>query len=62
MFKVKFDESKCTGCSICTNFCPENWTMVGYKARPKIHNLVKLGANKDAEENCPANAIKVVKV
>ncbi len=61
MYKIKFDVSKCTGCGVCTQFCPENWSMVGYKARPRSKELFRIGSNKDAEEQCPANAIKIVK-
>ena len=62
MYKIEFDVNSCTGCGMCKNFCPENWSLVGAKARPRARELYKIGANKDAEDNCPANAIKIVNV
>jgi ferredoxin len=58
---VKFDREACIGCGSC-NRC-ENWGMDDQdKAFPKRLHLTEgeVAENKDVEETCPTNAIKIV--
>lgn len=52
--KVKIDESKCIGCGICANICPQGIEIVGGKARIKDESADCL---KDAANACPQNCI-----
>ena len=59
MAKVSVDKNTCIGCSLCSDICPETFAMEGMKAypiRPVVDKIVK---EKEAEEMCPADAIKV---
>jgi len=58
-YKIEFNRDECIGCGACAAVC-DNWTMEGDKAKPKKVNLEEIGCNKDAEETCPVQAIKVV--
>ena len=51
---VKIDESKCIGCGICANICPEGIEMIEGKAVIKDANA---GCLKEAADACPRRAI-----
>lgn len=60
-YKIEFFKDKCIGCGACTSVCPDNWELKGDKSHPK--SLVSpLACNKEAEDICPAQAIKVTEV
>ncbi|HLC89147.1 MAG TPA: ferredoxin [Candidatus Nanoarchaeia archaeon] len=58
--KIKFDKEACIGCGACSSVC-DNWVMEDDKARPKKIDFSKqeLKSNKEAEEACPVQAIKI---
>lgn len=51
---VKIDKTKCVGCSICANICPDGIKMEGNKARIKNEKAECL---KEAATACPKGAI-----
>ena len=59
-FKINFDEDKCIGCQACESVC-DNWVMKDNKAKPKKITISEkeLMNNKEAENICPVNAIKI---
>tara|TARA_Y100000310_G_C20398113_1_gene676091 strand:+ start:126 stop:329 length:204 start_codon:yes stop_codon:yes gene_type:complete len=61
--KIEFNKEACIGCGACVNQS-DNWELVeeenGYKAKPKVTELEEAGDNKEAEEACPVDAIKIV--
>ena len=59
-YKVTVDKEACIGCAACTTVC-ENFVMKGDKAEPvkKEISVKELAKNKEAENSCPVNAIKV---
>ena len=59
-FKINFNKNACIGCNACVSVC-DNWVMNGNKAKPKkiIISKNELKCNKEAEETCPVNAIKI---
>lgn len=59
-FKIKLDKEVCIGCGACTLVC-DNWIMDGDKVKPKktIISEKELKGNKEAENTCPVNAIKI---
>jgi ferredoxin len=59
-YKVGFDEEKCLGCGACTQ-C-NNWELKNGKAHPKKTKLDNVGCNKEAEDVCPVNAIRIIEV
>lgn len=60
-YKIEFFKDKCIGCGACTSVCPDNWEMKGDKSHP-IKAVSDLPCNKEAEDICPAQAIKVTEV
>lgn len=58
-FKIEVDEEKCIGCGACEAQCPTNYEVAEGKAKIKEANVKELGCNKDAEEACPVDAIKI---
>ncbi len=56
--KVKIDKEKCIGCGSCAAICPEVFEIAGDKAKVKTPKTDKKCA-KEAEESCPAQAIKI---
>jgi len=59
-YKIEFDEEKCLGCGACTQ-C-NNWKLGDDgKAYPQKTELDEIGRNKEVEEICPVDAIKVIK-
>jgi len=73
MKKITQKYEGCIGCGTCVALCPKFWEMVDcdMKARPiggkmnregEYELEVKeseLGCNKDAEESCPVQVIKI---
>lgn len=63
-FKIKHDVKACIGCGACVSACPSNWEMIdtpdGQKSRAKKDVVKELGCNKEAEEVCPVQCIKIV--
>ncbi len=59
--KIKFNKEACIGCGACTSVC-DNWVMEGDKAKPKRTTIPEkeLKTNKEAEDVCPVNAIKII--
>ena len=61
-YNVIFKKDVCIGCGACASTCPDNWEMIEddeIKAKPKNTKLKELGCNKEAEEVCPVDAIKI---
>ena len=58
--KAKIDKSGCIGCGICTDICPEVFS-IGKNAYAKVDVDIipedELDAVKEAVENCPASVI-----
>lgn len=52
--KVRVDKTRCIGCAVCENICPEGIRMVEEKAEIKDENA---GCLKDAANECPQEAI-----
>lgn len=61
-YRIMHKVDDCIGCGACTTACPGNWVIEGNKSRPIRIELDKLGNNKQAEENCPVQCIKIVEV
>jgi ferredoxin len=59
MAKVSVDQVTCIGCSLCNDICPETFEMNGMKAFPKRPVVDTIGKEKEAEDMCPVDAIKV---
>ena len=59
--KIKFDKEACIGCGACTSVC-DNWIMEEGKAKPQKTKISEneLKVNKEAEEVCPVEAIKII--
>lgn len=59
-FKINFDKEVCIGCGVCTSVC-DNWIMDKDKAKPKKTTISEkeLKSNKEAEDICPVDAIKI---
>ena len=59
-YKIEQDLEKCIGCGSCTSVCPNNWEMKDDgKAHPIQEEVEELGCNKEAEEICPVQSIKI---
>lgn len=58
--KINFDREVCIGCQACTSVC-DNWIRDGDKVKPKKIQISEkeLKSNKEAEDICPVNAIKI---
>ena len=59
--KAMVDQDTCTGCSLCTDTCPEVFEMDGATAKVKVDSVPDAcGAScREAAENCPVEAIKI---
>ncbi len=60
-FKINFDKNACIGCSACVSVC-DNWIRDNNKVKPKKTTISEkeLKSNKEAEDACPVNAIKIL--
>jgi ferredoxin len=62
MFKIIQDHEKCIGCGSCVAVC-DNWEMGDDgKAKPKKTEVEEVGCNKEAEEICPVECIKIEEI
>lgn len=65
-YKIEFNEDSCIGCGACASACPDNWEMdvVAGKAKLKVSEIdeSQLNCNKEAEDVCPADAIKIEEI
>ncbi|MBS3107493.1 ferredoxin [Candidatus Woesearchaeota archaeon] len=62
-WKITIDKDKCIGCGLCVSVCSDNFAMnEDNKAEVLEAKVEELGCAKDAEENCPVNAIKTRKI
>ena len=68
LYRVEVDKATCIGCGACEATCPENFevkeeTSGEFKGEIKAiakNKIVKdIGNNKEAEEVCPVDCIKV---
>jgi len=59
-FKIKFDKEACIGCQACISVC-DNWIADENKVKQKKITISEkeLKSNKEAEDICPVNAIKI---
>ena len=63
-YKIAYDKETCIGCQNCVSVCPDNWEKNGDKVNPKkiyIENKAFMD-NKEAEDVCPVEAIKIKKI
>ena len=61
-FKVEIDKEKCIGCGSCASTCAENFELADGKAKIKKSKVKEVSCNKEAEDVCPVNAIKVTQL
>ena len=57
--KITIDQDKCIGCGACAATCPKSFDMKDGKAYAKKKEVDKITCEKDAEEGCPVDAIKI---
>ena len=60
MVNIKIDKNKCIGCGACVSICPKTFELKQGKAVIK-NKADKITCEKEAEESCPVNAIKISK-
>jgi ferredoxin len=62
-YKVELDENTCIGCRACTVVC-DNFVPKGDKAKVVNATIEQadLKVNKEAEDGCPVQAIKITKI
>ena len=60
-YKIKYDRETCIGCQSCVSVCPNSWEEDGEKVILKKEDIDDdvLKENKEAEEICPVEAIKI---
>ena len=60
--KVKVDEDVCIGSMSCETTCPEVFKVIGGISRVQVDVVPKdaEGRCREAVENCPVSAIKIV--
>ena len=61
VFKIVYHKDKCIACGACVAICPDNWEFFEDKVHPKKTEFDNLGCNKEAQENCPVEAIEIQK-
>lgn len=64
-YKIELDKKLCIGCGACVNTCPENFDLEEDGERKAFvkHKEVKvISCNKEAEDICPVQAIKVKEI
>jgi ferredoxin len=62
-YKVELDANTCIGCKACTVGC-DNFVSAGDKVKV-VHSTIEQAdfkVNKEAEEGCPVQAIKITKL
>jgi len=59
--KAIVDQDTCTGCSLCTQTCPDIFEMDGDKAKVLVDVVPKgsLECAKKAADECPVEAISI---
>lgn len=69
-YKITHDRNACIGCAACASVCPKYWSM-SEDGKSKLKDAKKEGdlevleldvdfdCNKQAEESCPVNCIKI---
>ena len=61
-YKVSVDKEKCIGCGACASTCPAVFEMRDVKGQQKStvkQKVTDKPCAKEAEENCPVQAITV---
>lgn len=63
-YKVDLDRKNCIGCGACAVACPANFIMDGDKSRVNNKEISdkELKCNKESEEVCPVEVIKITKL
>jgi len=54
------DESKCVGCTACTQVCPVGILAMNDKGKAMIKDQSKCISCRACENTCPVGAIKIV--
>ncbi|MAG19963.1 ferredoxin [archaeon] len=66
MFKITIDQEKCIGCGACEAVCSENFELKeinnAFKAFVKKEQVEEESCNKEAQDSCPVNCIKIENV
>jgi ferredoxin len=59
--KAIVDKELCTGCGLCADSCPDVFEMADDKAKVKVNEIPEgsVDCSKEAQGNCPVEAIKV---
>jgi ferredoxin len=60
-FKIELNKDTCIGCGACTAQC-DNFEMDGDKAKIIKTEVDDVSCNKEAEDVCPVDAIKVKEI
>jgi len=59
MPKISVDKDTCIGCGLCENICPKSFKMQDGKAEAINSTVDKITCEKEAEESCPVDSIKI---